>query len=378
MPTPERHERVARLRVACRLRSHGIRGRAAIPSPESGCVETDENLRAASISRSDHLLVPRLRAPTVTRAPVAVIGAGLIGRSWAVCFARAGFQVRLHDTAPGAAESALRLLRATLDDLAARDLLDGQDPSAIAARVTITDRLAAALDGATHIQENTPEKLDVKRAVFAELAALADPDAVLASSTSALLPSTFTQGLDAAPRCLVAHPLNPPHLIPAVEIVPSPVTDPKTVETTRALMAGIGQTPIVLAREVDGFVVNRLQGALLDEAVALVASGICTVDEIDIAIRDGLARRWSFIGPFETIDLNAPAGIADYFDRYGEAYAAIGAERPARHPWTGDLAARITAERRALLPAERLSERQSWRDRRLAALSAHLDRGDDT
>ena len=313
----------------------------------------------------------------MTRGPVAIVGAGLIGRSWAVCFARAGFPVRLHDQAPDAVETALRLLRVTLDDLAARDLLHGQDVAAIAARVTVAPGLAAALDGVSHVQENTPEKLDVKRAVFAELAALAGPDTVLASSTSALLPSAFTEGLDAAPRCLVAHPLNPPHLRPAVEIVPSPVTDPGVIEATRALMAGIGQTPVVLAREIDGFVVNRLQGALLDEAMSLVAAGVCSTEDIDVAIRDGLARRWSFIGPFETIDLNAPGGIGDYFDRYSKAYAAIGADRPARHGWTGELADGIVTERRAHLPADRLAERQAWRDRRLAALSAHLAKADD-
>ena len=313
----------------------------------------------------------------MTRGPVAIVGAGQIGRSWGVCFARAGYPVRLHDQAPDAADTALRLLRATLDDLAARDLLHGQDVAAIAARVTVAPGLATALDGATHVQENTPEKLDVKRVVFAELAAHAGPDTVLASSTSALLPSAFTEGLEAAPRCLVAHPLNPPHLIPAVEIVPSPVTDPDVVEATRALIADIGQTPMVLAREIDGFVVNRLQGALLDEAMALVAAGICSTEDVDIAIRDGLARRWSFIGPFETIDLNAPAGIGDYFDRYAEAYAGIGADRPARQSWTGTLAERIVAERRARLPADRLAERQAWRDRRLAALSAHLAKAED-
>ena len=117
--------------------------------------------------------------------------------------------------------------------------------------------------------------------------------------------------------------------------------------------------------------VNRLQGALLEEAFRLVAEGAAGVEEVDTAVRDGLALRWSFIGPFETIDLNAPGGVRDYAQRYEATYERIFASTQWRTSWQGPVMDRIEAERRARLPAERLGERQAWRDRRLMALAAH-------
>lgn len=306
------------------------------------------------------------------QGPIAIIGSGAIGQSWAIAFARAGHPVRLHDPEAGAVKAALGDIRAALGPLEAAGLLAGQGADAVAGRIAGAASLAEAVDGAAYVQENAPERLEVKRALFAELDAAAPEGAVIASSTSALLPSRISAGLAGAARCLVVHPLNPPHLIPAVEIVPSAATAPEAVEAACALMTAIGQTPIRLAREIDGFVMNRLQGALLDEAMALVAEGICAVEDVDVALRDGLARRWSFMGPFETIDLNAPGGVRDFLGRYAGAYAGIGAGRPNRHPWTGDLAERVIAARRAALPAEDLGARRDWRDRRLAALARHM------
>src|SRR6185436_12588726 len=152
--------------------------------------------------------------------------------------------------------------------------------------------------------ENTPEQVEVKREVFAKLDAVAGPQTILASSTSAILPSAFTEAVPGRHRCLVAHPINPPYLVPAVEIVPSPWTDADVVERTRALMVELGQAPIVMKREIDGFIMNRLQGALLQEAFRLVAEGYATTDDIDTGLCQGIGLRWAFMGPFETIDLN--------------------------------------------------------------------------
>ena len=191
---------------------------------------------------------------------------------------------------------------------------------------------------------------------------------MLASSSSALLPSAFTEGLAGRARCLVAHPINPPYLVPAVEIVPAPWTAPEVVERARALMEGIGQSPIVMAREIDGFVMNRLQGALLDEAFRLVADGHASAEDVDRGIRDGLGLRWAFMGPFETIDLNAPGGVRDYVARYDGLYERLAAGARSRADWTGEALDRVEAERRASLPEDRLAERQAWRDRTLMAL----------
>lgn len=308
------------------------------------------------------------------RRRIAVVGSGLVGQAWAIAFARGGFDVRMHDTSPQALEAALTGIAAVLPDLHARGLLRGKAPGDLIARISIHSQLAAALEQVVHVQENVPEKLEVKRAVFAELDRLAPPETTIASSTSALLTSAFAAGLEGQARCMVAHPLNPPHLIPVVEIVPAPFTDADAVMRCRDILRQAGQTTVVLAREVPGFVINRLQGALLDEAVQLVADGVISVEDIDIAVRDGLARRWVIMGPLETIDLNAPSGISGFIERYGPAYAEIGAARANRVAWDGKVADELIAARRAVLPIENLRDRQSWRDNELARLAAYFSK----
>jgi 3-hydroxyacyl-CoA dehydrogenase len=153
--------------------------------------------------------------------------------------------------------------------------------------------------------------------------------------------------------------------------VPAPWTDPAAVEKTRALALASGQAPIVMKRELDGFVMNRLQGALLEEAFRLVADGYASVEDVDIGIREGLALRWSFMGPFETIDLNAPGGVRDYTERYQQIYARLFQAMQRRVDWAGDVMQTVERERRAKLPAADLQKRHTWRDRRLMALIAH-------
>jgi 3-hydroxyacyl-CoA dehydrogenase len=304
-------------------------------------------------------------------AIVAIVGAGLIGRAWAIAFARGRHEVRIYDPVPGAAAKALQFATDALAPLAAEDLLDGQPPAEVARRLHMADNLATALASVDHVQENTPEDLETKKRVFAELDRVAPSNAVLASSTSALLPSRFTEQLAGRKRCLVVHPINPPYLIPAVEIVPAPWTDSAVVERTRALMVAAGQAPIVMKRELDGFVMNRMQGALLEEAFRLVADGYASVEDIDVGLREGLALRWSFMGPFETIDLNAPGGVRDYVTRYQQIYSRLFPTMQRRVDWSGEVIGTIERDRRARLPEADLQRRQAWRDRRLMALAAH-------
>jgi len=307
---------------------------------------------------------------------VAIVGSGFIGRAWAITFARAGHDVALWDGQPDAPAKAIDYIACVLPDLVANDLLNGASEDELLARIRGSSELEQALAGAVHVQENTPEDVEVKRDVFARLDAAADPTTVLASSTSAILPSAFTETLKGRARCLVVHPINPPYLIPAAEVVPAPWTDPAVVERTAAFMRAAGQSPIVMKREIDGFVMNRMQGALLEEAFRLVADGYASVEDVDVGLREGLALRWSFMGPFETIELNAPGGVRDYAERYQQIYKRIFPTAQWRADWTGPLMDRIEAERRKLLAADRLQERQAWRDRRLMALAAHKKRAD--
>ena len=230
--------------------------------------------------------------------------------------------------------------------------------------------LEEALDGADYVQESAPERVEMKRELYRTLDTLVAPHVPIGSSTSGLPASSFTRGLATARRCLVVHPINPPHLIPLVEIVPSPWTDPAIVDAAVSLMRRLGQSPIRLTREINGFVVNRLQGAMLGEAFRLVEDGICTAAEVDAAVSDGLGLRWFFMGPFETIDLNAQNGVAEYCRNLGPMYHGLAQEQADPRPWSAALVGAVEAQRRRVTAAEGLAARRSWRDRCLAALVA--------
>lgn len=300
---------------------------------------------------------------------IAVVGAGLIGRAWSMVFARAGMEVRLWDKLPGVAEGSMAIIRDRLADLKAAGLVS-EAPEAIAARITPCAKLADCVEGAVHVQENGPERLGPKQDLFAELDRLCPPTVVLASSTSGIPASEFTGNLAGRGRCLVAHPVNPPYLVPLVELVGAPWTDPAVVARTRALMQRVGQVPVTAHKETRGFVLNRLQAALVAEAFRLVRDGVMSVEDVDACVKDGLGLRWAFMGPFETIDLNAPGGVADYAERFGPLMGGITEEQT---PYDYDAATvgHVTAERRAALDLARIEERSAWRDRRLMALIAH-------
>lgn len=300
---------------------------------------------------------------------VAIIGTGLIGRSWAIVFAAAGWQVRLADASAAALQAAPGLIAEGLADLAGHGLVD--DPAGTAARVRAAGSVAEAVADAELVQENLPEDVEIKRAVFAELDRLAPRDAILASSTSAIVASRFTEHLAGRERCLVAHPVNPPHLVPVVELCGAPWTAPETVERARAIYRAVGQEPVTIHREVDGFVLNRLQGALLAEALRLVGEGVISPQDLDKTIQDGLGLRWSFLGPFGTIELNAPGGIPDYCARYTGFYRRLAADPAGPEVWDAPTVERLLTGWGEAPDAARLAARSAWRDRRLAALKAH-------
>jgi L-gulonate 3-dehydrogenase len=299
---------------------------------------------------------------------ISVVGCGLVGGSWSLVFARAGFDVKLYDPSPASVDAALRFAKTAAEALAAQDLLNGQSAEMVLARLKPIQTLAEAVRDADYIQESAPERLPVKQALYKELAPLTKADAVIASSTSGLPASSFTADIRGRERCLVAHPINPPHLIPLVELVPAPWTAPEVVDRTKALMKRIGQVPIQLNREIAGFVVNRLQSAVLSEAFRLVEDDICSAADVDAAISEGLGLRWFFMGPFETIDLNAQGGIADYCDKLGPMYHDLAKEQADPRPWGKALVAAIEGQLRQKTAAGQLDARKAWRDRCLAAL----------
>ncbi|MCK6453577.1 MAG: 3-hydroxyacyl-CoA dehydrogenase [Alphaproteobacteria bacterium] len=300
---------------------------------------------------------------------VAVVGAGLIGRAWAIVFARAGAEVALYDASKPALDAALKAIGGSLKDLVRAGLL--KNAAAVLKRIRATQDLRDAVAGAEYVQENTPEKVEQKRAIFAELDRLAPPGAILASSTSTIQPSRFTEPLAGRARCLVAHPANPPHLIPIVELCGAPWTAPATVARARSIMEAAGMTPIAVRKEIEAFILNRLQMALLNEACRLIDAGYVTAGDLDKTLKDGLALRWVIMGPMETIDLNAPGGTADYFARYGALIRALDRDMRGQPDWSQELVGRLDAERRRAVPLKKHGAAQIWRDRRLMALLAH-------
>ncbi|HXQ42824.1 MAG TPA: 3-hydroxyacyl-CoA dehydrogenase [Candidatus Udaeobacter sp.] len=300
---------------------------------------------------------------------IAIIGCGLVGRAWATVFARAGRRVRLFDADAAVANAARDRIAGGLTDLQRYGLIG--DVAAVLERIETEQDLGAALAGAFYAQESVFERVDVKREAFAAIDRVVGPETLIGSSSSGIPASAFTADVSCRARCLIAHPVNPPHVIPVVELVPAPWTARETVTAVRGLMEEVGQAPVELAREIEGFLVNRLQAVLLMEAWRLVEEGYATVADIDRAIADGLGLRWSFMGPFETIDLNAPGGVADYARRLGPLYQRIAASCREHRVWDEALIAEVEAQRRRQLPADRLAERSAWRDRRLMALALH-------
>jgi 3-hydroxyacyl-CoA dehydrogenase len=301
---------------------------------------------------------------------VAVVGAGSIGVAFAIVFARAGWRVALQDPDDERRRRVPQELRSRVAGLAACSLLD-EPVEALVARIHIEAALDTALEGADLVQECAPETVELKQRLFAQLDTAAPAAAVLASSSSALPASRFAAELAGRGRCLVAHPGNPPYLLRIIELVPAPFTAPETVDRAEGLYREAGLVPVRVAREVEGFVFNRLQGALLREAYCLVRDGIATVADIDTVMTEGLGPRWSIIGPFETVDLNTRGGIASHAEKMGPAYERMGAERGQHDPWTPDLVARVVAERRAAVPLAQWDARVDWRDRMLMALVRH-------
>eukprot|EP00794_Sanderia_malayensis_P000418 gene419-1054_t len=215
--------------------------------------------------------------------------------------------------------------------------------------------------------ECTPENIELKRRIFGELSRQADDGTILASSTSCIIPSSFTEDLPNRSHCIVAHPVNPPHLVPLVELVPAPWTEPEVIRRTKCLMSAIGQAPVVAKKEVNGFILNRLQYALLMEAWRLVEDGVCSPEDVDTTVSQGLGLRYAIMGPFETIHLNA-AGVKDYCERYAMNIEKVCVEEGGPRPLLGETAEKIHEAMCRIIPLEQLDERRKWRDEKLTEL----------
>ena len=300
---------------------------------------------------------------------VGLVGVGLIGRAWANVFSRSGWDVRIWDPEPKALAAAPALIAQSLQDVARHGL--AKDPVAAAKRVRSAASIEDAVQGTELVIESGPERVEVKIDLFQKLDAAAPAGAILASSSSAIVASRFTENLEGRHRCLVAHPVNPPHVVPIVELSGAPWTSPETVERARQYYGSVGQVPIVVKKEIDGFILNRMQAVLLSEAMRLVGEGYVSAEDLDKTIRDGLGLRWSFMGPFETIELNAPGGIPDYCARFGAVFAELASKPVTPELWGKDNIGRAVESWGRSPSPQQILDKQRWRDERLAALVAH-------
>lgn len=301
-----------------------------------------------------------------TSPSIAVVGGGSIGVAFAVLFARAGRSVRLYEPDAERREAIPGEISSRLQDLEEFDLLH-ESLGTIAERVRVEESLDEAVSDAELVQECIPEAVDLKRALFQALAPITTPDCIIASSTSFIPASASSDQTGLQERTLVAHPGNPPYAIPVIELVPSPKTRADIVDRAESIYRGAGMSPVRVRHEVEGFLFNRLQGAVLREAYALVRDGIASVEDIDTVVRDGLGRRWAFMGPFETVDLNTRGGIAAHAERMGPSYHRMGLERGDTSIWDPDLVDKVVVQRREQLDLDDWEDRVAWRDQQLLA-----------
>jgi len=311
-----------------------------------------------------------------SKGKVGIVGSGLIGKSWAMIFASVGYEVVLYDVVKEQVTKAIKDIRSELVEFEKAGTLRGSiNAVEQGALVSGTDSLKECVQGTIYIQECVPEVLDLKIKVWTELDALVDPTTILATSTSCIVPSKISETLKNRERFIVAHPCNPPYHTPMVELVPAPWTNQDTRDNTRKIMQEVGQGPVSLSREVPGFALNRIQYAILNECWRLIRDKVVSPEDIDVVMKHGMGMRYAFMGPMETIHLNAD-GTQNYCDRYGDTIYNVSQDSgPIPTGWKqaseADRAevAELHATMCATVPLEKLDERRLWRDKRLAALA---------
>ena len=300
---------------------------------------------------------------------VAIVGTGIVGFSWAHLYSRNGLETRLYDPDRTNLEKGRQNVVEALDLFRTLGLLDDEARDAAVADLRVCDSLEEAVSGADWVHENAPEDLALKQGLFEEMDRLARPDAILASSVSGSSMTSVSERTVHPERCVVVRPTNPPHIIPYCEIIAGEKTSADVVARAREFMLRMGQSPAVVNKEVYGFVLNRLQFALIGEAIWLLREGVASLADIDRCLTDGLAMRWAFTGPFLGEELNS-ANIEEEFRKYRDSFGEM---------WSS--LERITSleERDITLACEGIDEALAgrshdevleWRDRMILALRA--------
>lgn len=307
---------------------------------------------------------------------IACVGAGLIGQGWATLFSSKGFEVILQDVSETILEQAVRDVKSNLMFLEANNLIKTGEANAALRRIKTSTDLDEVVCEADYVQESVPDDYDIKKQVFKEMDTAAPHHAILASSSSGLLMTEIQKATTRPERCVLVHPVLPVYLIPLVEIVGGEQTSHETVVAAHDLMRRLGKIPVLLKREVSGYIVNRLQAALLREAIDLVDKGIASAEEVDRAFCMGIGLRDPIIGPFLRIHL-AGNGVERFIENYSESY---------RHRWetmeTWTAIPALAAEKMiksvnemGVVRSKSLEEIKSWRDKMLIKLLKVIQEG---
>jgi len=302
---------------------------------------------------------------------IACIGSGLVGHSWATLFALKGYPVVLQDENKSVLRNALDNVKSNLAFLVQKEVVSKKLAGAALERIQETRSISQAVADVQYVQESVFETYEIKKKVFKEMDRASSSEAILASSSSGLMMTKIQEVARRPQRCIVAHPFNPPHLIPLVELVPGKKTAQKTVSITYDFMRRIGKVPVVVKKEVPGYLANRLTSALWREAIDLVYTGVASVEDVDKALTAGPGIRWAIMGPHLTYHLGGgKGGIQYFFDHIGKTKSELWKTMA---DWTSipPLARKkvvLGLMRTEILKKKTMEELIKWRDDRLIEL----------
>lgn len=300
---------------------------------------------------------------------IGLVGVGLMGACWAAVFSSNGRQVKLYDHDPAACRAGREKAVEHLGFLKDHQMISGEQYEEALANLSVVDSLEEVVRGVEFVQESASDRYEVKKELFREIDRHAAADVIVASSSSGLLMTEIQQVMEHPERALIAHPFNPPHLIPLVELVPGEQTDPRVVERMKDFYEQVGKIPVVAKKEVPGYIANRLQAALWREAIDLVLRGVVSVEDVDKALYAGPGIRWALMGHHLTYHLaGGPGGMDDFIDHMGENIKYMWNDMGA---WT-DLPPQTKAVLREGLEEEigtrTFEELVQWRNEKLVAL----------
>ena len=306
---------------------------------------------------------------------VGCVGLGVIGCNWAALFLARGFKVMAHDTDESVCRTAPEKIAEALAVMVSAGAADSVRQAMD--RLLMSADLSDCIAEADYVQESASERLEVKRALFERFDRDDQGRTLYGSSTSALPGSAFMGGLEISRQAMVVHPVNPPFAVPLVELCHTPWTSDETAARIRQLMTSAGQTAVTVKKEVTGYVLNRLQAAVVGEALHLVATGVIEPEDLDAVMSRGLAPRWSIGGPFRTGRFNAPGGYQDYMTKYGDVYRDIINDLNVSFDWSDETLAYIDERLHRDDPTQSYEEASAMRDRALLRLNRFLDQVND-